>query len=189
MGYGDFAKSYLGFALGWLAHPTLWLLGGPFRWLSLLIATEQQESGLNPGAFNPERTGSAGLLQFQTTTWNQVAPSAWAKATSAFTSSDPRRDPGKQGYVGAAYIAYAVGADYRWLLIALPIIGPIYLRALWRYGVGGFTAGRGALGLLSEEWAYTSANEMRFLQWFYGSRIITIIPLIVALMTRRKRGM
>lgn len=187
MGYLDFSKLYAGFVLGWLAHPTLWLVGGPFRWFSLLLGTAQQESGLNPNALNPERTTSLGMAQFQASTWNSIAPSSWATASSAASSDDPRRDPWKTGYVSAAYVAYSIGADYRWLLCAMPIIGFVYLRALWRYGTGGFTAGRGALGLLSEEWEYTKTNEMRGLKWFFGSRALTILPLVAALATKYKR--
>lgn len=189
----NFAMAYAGFMVGWLVHPSLWLIGGPFRWASLLLGTYMQEGGLSTSAFNPEKTGSGGFGQFQTDTWNEVAPERWATASSAFGSSDPRRDAWKTGYVSASYVAAAIGSDLRWWLCALPLVGFLYLRWLWRAGTGGLQGG--VLRGLSEQWSYmTTKTESGKMQeqtaflYFYGSRLLTVIPFASAVMRRAKRG-
>lgn len=191
--YSVYARAMLGFLLGWLTHPALWLLGGPFRWAALLWGTWSQESGLNPDQFNPERLGSGGLGQFQADTWNLIMPSRWATATyGAWPSDDPRRSPWLQGLAAALYVNAAVGSDLRWLWIGAPVYGFPWVRVLWRNGIHGLSAlptWREVTDLGSE---YVR-TEGKAGPAFQKARMVTLIPaaLVGYLLYRRaeRRGL
>lgn len=184
MGASGKAWGLLGGLLGWLTHPAVWLVAGPFRWSALLYGTISQESDGVENARNPERQTSLGICQFQTDTWNTSAPGRWATATPEGTSEDPRLSPFKSGYVATCYVQDALTADLRWLAIAPPVVGFAMLRLLWTGGIGSIE-----YGTFAEALDRTKA-ESRAWPAFIKARAFTLglmTPILVMVARSRRK--
>ena len=178
----SFVPLFVGFTAVWLISPSLWLVGGPFRWASLLWATMTQESGGNPAAYNPEVTGSAGLMQFQASTWDVVMPKRWATAYfGSYPTDDPRRSPLLQGIASALYVSTAIQQDTRWLALGLPWAGYPLLRRLWTHGITGL--GESVSAATAAAWTDAQLESRGWAAW-WTSRTLTLIPLVLLVVAR-----
>lgn len=113
----------LGGLAGWILHPSIWIVFGPFRWIAFLQATAAQESGWNREAAG-DGGRSVGMLQFYDATWDGLTG----------RPADDRLSPFLSGLYAAAYVATALYTDRRWLRLGLPWAGFAWGRWLWTHG-------------------------------------------------------
>ena len=141
--------------VGWLAHPVVWLVAGPFRWSALLVGIAAQESSFSASAAG--EAGELGILQFLETTWTALGGDADGRA-SAYLS----------GWYAASYVQGALIHDPRWFAIAIPIYGFASTRYLWTHGVSS------GAEQWSEAWS-VSVSETNGWGGFLVARSITLL--------------
>jgi hypothetical protein len=134
-GWLSLAALLFGGLLSWLAHPGVWLVAGPFRWLAMLAATASQESGFNREAVG-DAGRSVGILQFYDSTWQGLGYDLENRTNCAW-----------QGWAAGAYVQAAIADDLRWLAIVAPVYGFPLLRVLWTSGPGAWDRGAVSEGL------------------------------------------
>lgn len=124
--WGSLLLLWLGGLVGYLICPVVWLVAGPFRWLSFLAATGATESGFNCQAQGAEEDGttSYGVLQFN------------SKNLPWLFGPVPWSSPFWQGIAAARYTQTAILSDWRWLTLRIPFYGFNVFRLLWRGGIG-----------------------------------------------------
>ena len=154
----------VGALAGWLTHPLVWVVAGPFRWIALLLGTAAGESGYAADAYNDEdghpNGGSRGLLQFQDATWENLTGSL-----------DGRDSPFLQGFYAARYVSHGLLSDWRWWAIALPVYGFGVIRVMWWRG-NSSSAAEGLWAYAAERVAGSNRSFGGFLFW----RGITLVP-------------
>lgn len=154
----------LGTLLGWLTTPIVWATMGPFRTIARIGATAAQESGYNASAFNAERTGSLGMLQFQQDTWESLGGTA-----------DDRESPFWSGYYGVKYIGAGLLTSWKWWAIGIPIFGLAIMRFMWTSGISASSAERA----LSEAWERASSEGQTFKAYLWW-RLPLLVPTAIA---------
>lgn len=150
----------LGTLAGWLTHPVLWLVGGPFRWWAMMMSTASQESSFNAMAEGDDGM-SIGVLQFWKPTWEALG----------MVNPDDRMRPFLVGYIATRYVQNAIVADLRWLYIGLPFVGMGVLRHLWTNGPASAT------GVVRAGWNQMMDDAEPFVlpSWIFF-RIISSVP-------------
>lgn len=105
--------------VGYLSHPTIWLIG-PFEWLSRILAAADQESTYDATNTDGDGGASWGILQFSADTFAAVM-------------SGDRLSAWDSGLAAAASVSVAILSGGWWGLY-IPIIGHAYQRYLWTHG-------------------------------------------------------
>lgn len=178
----------LGGLVGWLTHPVIWLVAGPFRWIALLNMTAAQESGWNAEAVGDSTSkygNSVGMLQFNTSRWPSLTGRDLEDRTSPFLS----------GYYGAVYVQLALLTSWSWWSLGLPLYGAAVMRYMWTHGVSASAAEKA-----SEEAWDIFLQEGKSYGAFLTIRGLTLLPAVVsvwalyvfarrALKLRRVRGL
>lgn len=158
----------VGGLLGWLVHPLVWVVAGPFRWSALLYMTAAQESGLNPSAVGDVGSvygDSVGMLQFNTSSWPELTGRPLGDRSSPFLS----------GYYAARYIQTALLASWSWYQLALPIYGAALMRWAWTHGISAYSIehSEDAWGAFIQEGKSASA--------FLVARGLTLLPAVAGM--------
>ena len=150
--------------LGWVTHPILWVVAGPFRWASLLAMTAAQEAGYNATA-SGDGGASVGIAQFNVNSWPELTGRDLADRESPFLS----------GYYSARYVHVALLTSWSWFAVALPFIGPAFLRFMWTHGVSASSAEKA----WSEAYdAYSIEGRASGAWWTF--RALSIVPAVLA---------
>ena len=148
--------------LGWLVNPIIWVVVGPFRWVSMLLASSAVES-LYGQEDNGDDGTSVGPLQWNDGTWPTVTSRPLTDRSSAFWSA----------YYAGEYLENGLMSSWRWWLIAVPFWGFGAFRWLW---TGGPSAGRASTGSFSNvlELMQKQRNIPAALFW----RGLTLLPAL-----------
>jgi len=167
---------HVGALVGWLTHPTLWLIYSPARWLLYVGVTASQESG---GVLTATGDGGAsvGLLQFKDTTWTAILPDV---------PLEKRLDPYWQGYAAGVYVQTALLTRWKWWpALAIPVWGMGAMRRLWRSGIAS------ADGAFS--WADTGAPAYAggrvwptYLRWVLLALVVNVVLYMSFLGLKKK---
>jgi hypothetical protein len=159
----------VGGLVGWLFHPVLWVVAGPFRWSALLYMTAAQESGFNPDAIGDQGNpngDSVGIVQFNTGRWPDL--------TGDRPLTD-RNSPLLSGYYSARYVAQALYTSWAWWAMALPFCGAPTMRWMWTHGISASAAESA-----KDEACAAFRAEGHSMGAFLLARSVTLLPAAVA---------
>lgn len=151
--------------IGWIFHPVIWLVAGPFRWSALLYMTAAQESGFNAANTSGDNGDSWGMVQFNVNSWPDLTGRALEDRLSPFLS----------GYYSARYVANGLYTSWSWWSLGLPIYGAAVMRYMWTHGISASSADKAGTE------AYDIfVGEGKSYSAFLFSRSLTALPALGA---------